>query len=198
MSCSTITVGDLTIGTASDQDLARTLAVMAQSSHVQARLRLSELVSFGRYPWNRGRPGPQDHARVEQALERFGLIPLRDRFLDEISGGQRQRAFAAMAYVQDTPYLLLDEPLNNLDIAAARDLMSLVRDMADTDGRTVVIVLHDINYATAFADHLVVMKDGAIAAQGRPDQTVSEALLEQVFGTRARVEILQDRPVVLV
>ena len=103
-----------------------------------------------------------------------------------------------MAYAQGTDYLLLDEPLNNLDIAAARHLMRLLRDMATGGGKTIVIVLHDINYATAFADHLVVMKDGAIAAQGRPDQTVSEALLEQVFGTRARVEILQDRPVVLV
>ncbi|WP_136636042.1 ABC transporter ATP-binding protein [Pseudooceanicola onchidii] len=193
-----ITVGGQEVGRTSDRDLARTLAVMAQSTHVSARLSVADLVSFGRYPWHRGRPGAIDRDHVEQALTRFDLLALRHRFLDEISGGQRQRAFVAMAYAQDTPYLLLDEPLNNLDIAAARDLMGLVRDMADRDGRTVVIVLHDINYATGFADRLVVLKDGRIAAQGQPAQIVTEALLRDVFGTSATVETLQGRPYVVV
>lgn len=193
-----IEVGGHPVGATSDRDLARVLAVMAQSNHISARLRVEDLVGFGRYPWHRGRPGAADHEIVERAIARFDLTALRHRFLDEISGGQRQRAFVAMAYAQDTPYLLLDEPLNNLDIAAARDLMRLVREMADQDGRTVVIVLHDINYATAFADRLIVMKDGLIAAQGAPKQIVTEALLEDVFGTRATVEVLNGRPVVLV
>ncbi|WP_375174008.1 ABC transporter ATP-binding protein [Pseudooceanicola sp.] len=193
-----IEIGGQRVGEVSDRDLARTLAVMAQSTHVSARLSVADLVSFGRYPWHRGRPGAADHDHVARALARFDLTGLQHRFLDEISGGQRQRAFVAMAYAQDTAYLLLDEPLNNLDIAAARDLMRLVREMADQDGRTVVIVLHDINYATAFADHLVVMKEGRIAAEGPPREIVTEMLLEQVFGTRATVEILEGRPVVLV
>ena len=193
-----ITIAGQDVHRAKDQDLARTVAVMAQSSHISARLRLSELVGFGRYPWLRGRPGSKDQAQVDAALERFGLRDLGQKFLDEVSGGQRQRAFAAMAYVQDTPYLLLDEPLNNLDIAAARDLMRLVRDMADQDERTVLIVLHDINYATAFADRIIVMKDGEIAAQGAPQDVVTKALISDIFGTVATLETQKARPGVLV
>ena len=192
-----ISVDGHEVGHVSDRDLARVLAVMSQSNHVSARLRVEELVGFGRYPWHRGRPGAEDQAHVDRALERFDLVPLRHRFLDEISGGQRQRAFVAMAVAQDTPYLMLDEPLNNLDIAAARSLMRLVRALADEDGRTVVVVLHDINYATAFADHLVVVKDGQIAATGAPADVVSEDLLRDVFGTDARVLSDNGKPVVL-
>lgn len=193
-----IRVGDLVVGEASDRDLARMLAVMAQTTHVAARLRVGELVGFGRYPWHRGRPGAEDHAHVARALERFDLTGLQHRFLDEISGGQRQRAFVAMAVAQDTPYLLLDEPLNNLDIAAARDLMGLVRRLAEEDGRTVIVVLHDINYATAFADHLVVLKAGRVMAEGAPSGIVTEPLLRECFGTDARIAQVDGRPVVLV
>ena len=186
------------VGEVSDRQLAQTLAVMAQTNHISARLRVADLVGFGRYPWHRGRPGSEDHAHVERALDRFNLTNLRHRFLDEISGGQRQRAFVAMAVAQDTPYLMLDEPLNNLDIAAARDLMRLVRSLADEDGRTVVIVLHDINYATAFADRLVVLADGQVVAQGTPQEVVTPALIRDVFGTDAEVMHKNGTPVVLV
>ncbi|MBT9384943.1 ATP-binding cassette domain-containing protein [Pseudooceanicola sp. CBS1P-1] len=193
-----ITVETLKIGACSDRDLAKVLAIMAQSTHVSARLRVRELVSFGRYPWHQGRPGAQDRALIEAALERFGLLPIADRFLDEVSGGQRQRAFVAMAFAQDTDYLLLDEPLNNLDIAGARSLMRLLREMADKDGKTIVIVLHDINYASAFADRIVALKDGRVAAQGTPAQIVDTALLRDVFGTDAEVSVIGGRPQVLV
>lgn len=193
-----ITVEGHEVGRVSDRDLARVLAVLAQSNHITARLRVEDLVGFGRYPWHRGRPGPTDHAHVETALQRFDLTGLRHRFLDEISGGQRQRAFVAMAVAQDTPCLLLDEPLNNLDIAAARGLMQLVRSLVEEDGRTVLIVLHDINYATAFADNLVVMKEGRIAAVGTPAEVVTEGLIRDVFGTDARVLDNRGQPIVLV
>ena len=193
-----ITVDEHEIGRVSDKALARVLAVLTQSNHVTARLRVADLVGFGRYPWHGGRPGGEDRDHVDRALERFDLTGLRNRFLDEVSGGQRQRAFVAMAVAQDTPYLLLDEPLNNLDIAAARGLMRLVRDLAEEDGRTILIVLHDINYATAFADHLVVMKDGQIAATGDPAEVVTEPLLRQVFGTDAKVIDANGQPVVIV
>ncbi|KAA2314202.1 ATP-binding cassette domain-containing protein [Pseudooceanicola sediminis] len=193
-----ITVDTLKIGGCSDRDLARVLAIMAQSTHVSARLRVRELVGFGRYPWHRGRPGPADHALIEAALERFGLLPIADRFLDEISGGQRQRAFVAMAFAQDTDYLLLDEPLNNLDIAGARGLMRLLRDMADRDDKTILIVLHDINYAAAFADRIVALKNGRIAATGAPDQVISDTLLRDVFDTDAKISRIDGRPFVMV
>lgn len=193
-----ISVDGHAVGQVSDRALARLLAVMSQSNHVSARLRVEELVGFGRYPWHRGRPNAEDRAHVDRALERFDLDTLRRRFLDEISGGQRQRAFVAMAVAQDTPYLLLDEPLNNLDIAAARSLMRLLRELAVQDGRTIVVVLHDINYATAFADHLVVVKDGQVEATGHPSEVVDDALLRRVFATDATVITNKGVPVVLV
>jgi len=193
-----ITVAGHEVGRVRDRDLARVLAIMPQAQHVATRLRVEELVGFGRYPWHRGRPGPADRAMVEAALERFDLRALRSRFLDEISGGQRQRALVAMAYAQDTPVLLLDEPLNNLDIAAARGLMALLRDMAERDGKTILIVLHDINVATAYADRLVVMREGRIAAEGPPGEVVTEALLREVFGTEAGIARIEGRPFVIV
>ncbi len=193
-----ITVDTLKIGACADRDLAKVLAIMAQSTHVSARLRVRELVSFGRYPWHRGRPTAADDALIEAALARFELLEIADRFLDEVSGGQRQRAFVAMAFAQDTDYLLLDEPLNNLDIAGARGLMRLLREMADKDGKTILIVLHDINYAAAFADRIVALKQGRIAALGTPAEVVSNSLLRDVFGTDAEISHIDGRPFVMV
>ncbi|MDE4134505.1 ATP-binding cassette domain-containing protein [Phaeobacter sp. QD34_3] len=193
-----IAVDDLEIGACDDRALARKLAILPQHVNASSRLTVRDLVGFGRYPHHRGRPDAQDRARVEEALQLFDLMPFAQRHLETLSGGQRQRAFVAMAYVQDTDFLLLDEPLNNLDLAASRALMAQLRDLADSKGRTVVIVLHDINYATAYADRIVVMKGGAVVADGAPREVVTEAMLRSVFETEARVEIAAGRPVVLV
>lgn len=194
----TIMVDDLQIGACSDAALARVLAIMPQSAHVSARLRVGEAVMMGRYPWHRGRPGKRDSEIVAETLALFSLEPLADQFLDEISGGQRQRALVAMAYAQETGYLLLDEPLNNLDIAASRHLMRLLRQMADTGKKSIVIVLHDINFAAAFADRVLVMRHGRIVADGAPNAVITPDLMSDVFETDAEVHTLGDRPVVLV
>ncbi|MEC7259344.1 MAG: ATP-binding cassette domain-containing protein [Pseudomonadota bacterium] len=193
-----IAVDDLTVGACSDRDLAQRLAIMPQQAHVSARLRVGELVAMGRYPWNRGRPATEDRAQVAESLAKFGLTQLADRFLDQISGGQRQSALAAMAHAQGTDYLLLDEPLNNLDISAARGLMRLLRDMADAEGKTILIVLHDINYAAAYADRIVAMADGRIAADGAPGAILTPQLMHEVFASDADIIRVNDRPVVVV
>ncbi|MGG7565614.1 ABC transporter ATP-binding protein [Rhodovulum sp. DZ06] len=193
-----ITVGGLEIGRAPDRDVARRLAIMPQSAEVSARVTVRELVGFGRHPWSRGRPGPEDRAAVEAAIARFDLAGLQDRFLDTLSGGQRQRAFVAMSFAQSTDVLLLDEPLNNLDIAAARSLMQELRRLAQEDGKTVVVVMHDINAAAAYADRVIAMKDGRIAVDGPPDAAVTPALLRDVFGAGAEVARVSGRPVVLI
>ena len=192
----TITVDDLQIGACSDAALARVLAIMPQSAQVSARLRVGEAVLMGRYPWHRGRPDNRDREIVAETLTLFSLDALADQFLDEISGGQRQRALVAMAYAQETDYLLLDEPLNNLDIAASRHLMGLLRQMADTGKKSIVIVLHDINFAAAFADRVVVICQGRIVADGPPSKVVTPALMTDVFETDAQVHMLDNRPVV--
>ncbi len=182
-----ITVDDLTIGACANDVLARKLAILPQATETAPLLTVRELVGFGRYPYHKGRPTARDRAVVDQALEAFALTGFADRRLDTLSGGQRQRAQVAMTFAQDTDYVLLDEPLNNLDIAASRSLMAVLRDLVERHGRTIVIVLHDINYAAAYADQIAAMKDGRIVAAGTPQGIVTEDLLSDVFGTDPKV-----------
>lgn len=182
-----IMVDDLQIGVCANDMLARRLAILPQTNDAAPMLTVRELVGFGRYPYHKGRPTHADREKVEDALRTFDLLPLAERRLDTLSGGQRQRAQVAMTFAQDTDYILLDEPLNNLDIAASRRLMRLLRDLAFRHSRTIVIVLHDINYAAAYADEIIAMKDGRITHQGPPADVVTEAMLAEVYDTDAIV-----------
>lgn len=191
-----VTVDGLKIGEVANDILAKNLAILSQSNVIAPRLTIEQLISFGRYPHSQGRLRDDCRAMIEQAIARFELGHLRHRMLDTLSGGQRQRALVAMTYAQDTDYLLLDEPLNNLDISASRSLMQLVRQMVDQNGKTAVVVLHDINYACAYADQIVVLTDGRLIAQGSPQTVITEALLAQAFDTDAQVGTHNGRPVV--
>jgi iron complex transport system ATP-binding protein len=193
-----VRVNGLQVGQVADDQLARELAILPQELSVSSRLTVRDLAGFGRYPYHKGRAGREDEILIDRALAAFDLGALSDRPLETLSGGQRQRAFLAMAYAQDTQYLLLDEPLNNLDIAASRLLMQRLRDLAGQQGRTVVIVLHDINYAAAYADRIVALKAGRVVADGAPSDIVTEAMLADVFETNASVGQINGRPVVLV
>ena len=120
-------------------------------------------------------------------LERLGIGPLALDPLDRLSGGQRQRAYVAMVLAQDTPYVLLDEPLNNLDMRHAVAMMQHLRRAADTLGRTVVVVLHDVNFAARYADHVVAMKDGLVVEQGSPAEIMRDDVLSRIFDTPVTV-----------
>jgi len=191
-----ITVDDLTVGACPTDVLARKLAILPQSSDTAPLLSVRELVGFGRYPYHKGRTTTEDTRKVEQALNTFELSNIAERRLDTLSGGQRQRAQVAMTFAQDTDYILLDEPLNNLDIAASRALMGVLRNLAAVHGRTIVIVLHDINYAAAYADLIVAMKGGRIMAMGPPEEIVTEAMLGEVFETDPIVHRINGRVIV--
>lgn len=192
-----IIVDGLDVTTTPTRQLARHLAVMPQDAPVASRVRVAELVSYGRFPHNHGRPGPGDRTAVAEALAMFDLEPLADRFVDTLSGGQRQRARAAMAFCQGTGTLLLDEPLNNLDIFHARQLMRTLRRVADENARTVVVVLHDLNYASAYADRIVAMQDGRIVAHGPTGEVMSSAVLARVFGYEIAVKDVGGHTVAL-
>lgn len=192
-----ITVDDLPVDTTPGRRLATILAILRQDGIVASRLRVRELVGFGRFPHHRGRLDAEDERLIDAALEQFDLTQMAGRFLDTLSGGERQRALVAMTFCQGTDYLLLDEPLNNLDMFHARRLMRSLRAIADEKGRTVIIVLHDVNHAAAYADRIVAMKDGTIVASGAPGDILTPDHLERVFGYRMRIELFDGTPLVL-
>jgi iron complex transport system ATP-binding protein len=192
-----IAIDSLPVDTTPGRDLAKVIAILRQDTTVASRLRVRELVGFGRFPHGRGRLTATDNAIIDAAIAQFDLTDLADRFIETLSGGQRQRALVAMAFAQGTDYLLLDEPLNNLDMYYARELMRSLRNVADENGKTVVIVLHDINQASAHADRIVAMKGGRIVADGTPSAIFTPEKLEAIFGFRMRVETIEGKPFVL-
>ncbi|MEG3003061.1 MAG: ATP-binding cassette domain-containing protein, partial [Comamonas sp.] len=186
-------VAGLDVATTASDALARVMAILRQDNQSTLRLTVRDLVGFGRFPHSKGRMTAEDLRHVDEALEYLHLKELADRFLDELSGGQRQRAYIAMVLCQDTPYILLDEPLNNLDMAHAVTMMKLLRRMVDERGKTVVVVLHDINFASCYADHIVAMKDGALAYLGAPDVVVRDEVLSALYGIPVSVHEIQGQ-----
>lgn len=176
-----VTVDGLDVTTTPGDVLARRLSILRQDNHIAARLTIRDLVAFGRYPHSKGRMTVEDHKFVGDAISYLGLEALADRFLDEVSGGQRQRAFVAMVLAQDTDYVLLDEPLNNLDMKHAVAMMKLIRRIARELKKTFILVLHDINFASIYSDHIVAMREGTVVHQGTPWEIVRSEVLREIF-----------------
>ena len=170
------------------REVARRLGFLPQSPVPPEGLTVADLVARGRFPHQRlgRRASPEDRERVEWALEATAIADLRDRPLDRLSGGQRQRAWIAMALAQDTAILLLDEPTTYLDLAHQLEVLDLLADLNE-QGRTIGLVLHDINHACRYAHHLVALREGVVHAAGPPEAIVDEELVHAVFGLRSRV-----------
>lgn len=177
----TVTVDGMDVATTPGDRLARRLAVLRQENHMSVRLSVRELVAFGRFPHSGGRLTAADHELVDEAIDYFELGDLADRHLDQLSGGQRQRAYVAMVLCQDTDYVLLDEPLNNLDMRHAVQMMRRLRRMADDYDKTVVMVVHDINFASCHSDTIVAMRNGSVIAQGTTAEMMTPELLHAVY-----------------
>lgn len=193
----TISVDGMDVARTPSDVLARRLAILTQSNNVVARLRLRELVNFGRFPHHKGRAGKEDEALVSSALEALELDDLADRFIDELSGGQRQKAFVAMAYAQNTDYLLLDEPLNNLDMTSARSLMKRLHKLVHDEGKTVVLVVHEINYASLYADYIVGLREGRLIAAGDREDIITPHHMGEIFGMNVKIEQFEDKRLVM-
>ncbi len=180
-----VTVEGLDMTRARPAERARLVALLLQSEHVTARLTVRDLVAFGRWPIHRGRPGPTDRDRTEEALVAFNLGDLGDRVLDTLSGGQRQRAFVAMTWAQETPWMLLDEPLSALDPRHVRDIMERLHRLSrpGPGARSVIVVLHDLAVAARYADRIVALKAGRLVAAGDRPLTMTAALLSDLFET---------------
>ena len=197
----TLTSGSVTIDgqapvTMKGEERAKLVALLQQTPHVVSRLKVRDLVGFGRWPHHKGRATPNDHALVEEALSAFALAALADRAVETLSGGQRQRAYLAMTYAQDTPWMLLDEPLNALDPKHARDLMARLHEMSRSTGRSIVMVLHDINAAATWADRIVALKDGRVAVQDDTAAFLTPENLHAVFDTPFEVIPHKGRAIV--
>lgn len=192
-----ITVDGMNVATTRSRDIARTLAVLRQDNHLAIRLSVEDLVGYGRFPHGGSGKTLQDRAHVERALDLLDLHEVRGRFLDELSGGQRQRAFVAMALAQDTQHLLLDEPLNNLDPRHGTSLMRLLRRLVSDHAMTIVVVLHDINVAAAFADRIVAMREGCVEHHGAVADVLTAQRLSALYETPARVAEVDGRRFVL-
>ncbi|QQC94014.1 ABC transporter ATP-binding protein [Streptomyces alfalfae] len=188
------------IGRLKTRTVAKKLGLLPQAPVAPDGLTVADLVARGRHPhqsWLR-QWSSDDADVVEKALAMTGVADLADRPVDSLSGGQRQRVWISMTLAQGTDLLLLDEPTTYLDLAHAIDVLDLVDDLHES-GRTVVMVLHDLNLATRYSDNLVVMRDGAILAQGHPRDVITAELLEEAFGLRARVvdDPVGDRPLIV-
>ena len=176
------------------RELSRKLAILTQSNHTQMKLTVRELVEFGRFPYSGSRLTPEDEKMVDQAIGYMELEEFQDRFIDELSGGQRQRAYIAMVIAQDTEYVLLDEPTNNLDIYHAINMMKTARRLCDDLGKTVVLVLHDINYAAFYCDYICAMADGKIARFGPVDEVITKENLSEIYRVDFEILEVQGKP----
>lgn len=172
-------------------DFAKRIAILRQSNYLNVKLTIRQLVSFGRYPYSKGRLNSQDLVLIDQAIDFLNLTDIQDKFLDELSGGQRQRAFIAMVIAQDTEYILLDEPLNNLDMKHSVQIMKILRKLVDELDKTVVIVLHDINFASVYSDRIVALKDGRVVKDGPTDEIINSESLNEVYDMHIPVH-MQD------
>ncbi|MEZ5378557.1 MAG: ABC transporter ATP-binding protein [Acidimicrobiales bacterium] len=183
------------------KDVARTLGLLPQSPLAPEGIAVADLVARGRHPHQNwmGRWSTDDAEAVTEALAMTGTADLADRLVDELSGGQRQRVWIAMALAQRTDILLLDEPTTYLDVSHQVEVLDLLVDLNRRRGTTVVMVLHELNLAARYADFLVAMANGRIAALGPPEQVVSEALVDEVFGLASHVmtDPVAGRPMVV-
>lgn len=181
MDAGSVTVDGLDVSTTPSDVLARRLSILRQDNHMTARLTVADLVAFGRYPYSKGRLTIEDKSHIDQSIAYLNLDDLRDRFLDELSGGQRQRAFVAMVLCQNTDYVLLDEPLNNLDMKHAMGMMKLMQRACQELGKTVVLVLHDINFASWYSDYIIAMKNGRVIRHGSRDEIITPEALKDIY-----------------
>ncbi|MGL5327646.1 MAG: ABC transporter ATP-binding protein [Peptostreptococcaceae bacterium] len=164
-----------------NKDLSKKMAILKQSNNVNLKLTIRELVSFGRFPHSQGKLSEEDNNYIDEAIEYMKLKSIEDKYLDELSGGQRQRAYIAMVIAQNTEYVFLDEPLNNLDMKHSVEMMKVLRNLCDELGKTVILVMHDINYTSCYSDYIVALKNGKIAKHGKIEDIIKKEVLEEIY-----------------
>ncbi|ELL7906690.1 ABC transporter ATP-binding protein [Campylobacter jejuni] len=164
-----------------EQILAQKISILKQQNNINLRLKVEELVAFGRFPHSQGRLNANDKIKINEALEYMGLSNLRNEFLDTLSGGQKQRAFIAMIIAQDTEFIMFDEPLNNLDMKHSVQIMQLMKNLVKDFNKSIAVVLHNINFASIYSDEIIALKDGKLLKQGSKDEIIDQENLKQIY-----------------
>lgn len=190
-----IFIDGLDISKTKSSELAKKIAILKQSNHINVRLTIRDLVSFGRFPYSQGKLTKEDWAYVDEAIQYMELEDIQDKYLDQLSGGQNQRAFIAMVIAQNTDYILLDEPLNNLDMKHSVQIMKVLRKLADELGKTVVIVIHDINFASCYSDYIVALKHGRIIKEGTTDEIIDPHVLREIYDMEIPVQTIDGNKI---
>ena len=183
------------MGKFNSNELAKKIAILKQANHINIRLTIRELVAFGRFPYSQGKLTKEDWKYVDEAIEYMELADMQDKFLDQLSGGQQQRAFIAMVIAQNTEYVLLDEPLNNLDMKHSVQIMKVLRRLADELGKTVIIVIHDINFASCYSDYIVALKDGKVVHNGTTEQVINSNVLKEIYDMDIEIQSINDNKI---
>ena len=174
------------------KELAKKVSILKQSNHINIRLTIRELVSFGRFPYSQGNLTREDEKFIDKAIDYMKLEDIQDKYLDELSGGQRQRAYIAMVIAQDTEYILLDEPLNNLDMKHSVEIMQILRRLTDELDKTIIIVIHDINFASKYSDYILALKDGKIVKDGDTNSIITSETLNKIYDLQFKVETVDE------
>ena len=180
------------IGKWNNNELAKKISILKQANYINIRLTIRELVTFGRFPHSQGNLAKEDIKHIDDAIGYMKLEDIQDKYLDQLSGGQQQRAYIAMVIAQDTDYILLDEPLNNLDMKHSVEIMKILRNLVDDLGKTIAIVIHDINFASCYSDYIVALKDGKVVEEGRTEKIINENVLEKIYDLDFRIQDIEN------
>jgi len=184
-----VVLGDEDIFSKPNKEVAKKLSILTQSPTAPSDLTVFNLVKQGRYPYQSwfNQWSKEDEKIVQYALEKTGISDIKDKKLSDLSGGQKQRAWIAMTLAQQTDIILLDEPTNHLDIKYKIEVLDLLKELNEKENRTIVIVLHDINLACRYADHIIAIKDGKVYGEGKPEEIISEKLIKEVFQINSKI-----------
>ncbi len=187
--------GDTELTKWNSKELAKKLAILTQQNNISMKLTVRELVCFGRFPYSGSNLTKEDYDMVDMAINYMELGEFTDRFIDELSGGQLQRAYIAMVIAQDTDFVFLDEPTNNLDIYHSSNLMKLVRRLSEEMGKTVILVLHEINFASVYSDYIAAFKDGELYKFGEVAEVMTKETLKDLYQVDFDIQMVKGKPV---
>ncbi|HHO2026185.1 TPA: ABC transporter ATP-binding protein [Staphylococcus aureus] len=177
-----------------NNDLSKKISILKQTNHTEMNITVEQLVNFGRFPYSKGRLTKEDHEIVNDALDLLQLQDIRHRNIKSLSGGQRQRA---MTIAQDTEYILLDEPLNNLDMKHAVQIMQTLQMLAHKMNKAIVIVLHDINFASCYSDQIVALKNGRLVKSDLKDNVIQSNVLSDLYDMDIQIEHIRNQRICL-